>query len=129
MYKERRKKKIIAIKDSDCSINSSTKKFTTAYTPKLHRAARLYTRLRQWGGGVNLVERQRQLHACTHGIGGVWVGRAQSEAENFVFLKRKFCNIYGEYKLKFRSGDELKKKVAEEEGGKHKEKTHIVLWA
>ena len=51
-----------------------------------------------------------------------------SEAENFVFLKRKFCNIYGEYKQKFRSGNELKKKkVAEEEGGKHKEKTHSSL--
>ena len=53
------------------------------------------------------------------------MGRALSEAENCVFLKRKFCNIYGEYKQKFRSGDELKKKVAEEEGGKTQRKnTH-----
>ena len=59
---------------------------------------------------MNLAERQRQLHACTHGKGVSEGGCALSEAENVVFLKRKSCNIYEEYKQKFRSGDELKKK-------------------
>ena len=62
------------------------------------------------------MERQRQLHACTHR--GCLRGCALSEAENFVFLKLKSCNM--EYKCKFRSGDELKKKG--EKGGKRGKK-------
>ena len=41
--------------------NSSTKHFTTAFTPKLHRDGNLSSPLED-----ELVERQCQLHACTH---------------------------------------------------------------
>ena len=49
MYEKRRKKKALQLKTQTVPYNSSTKKFTTANTPKLHRAAWLYTSLRQWG--------------------------------------------------------------------------------
>ena len=89
MYKKR-KKKIIAIKHC-------LQHFTTANTPKLQRAVHPFSTL-----GDDSVERQRQLHAYTHR--GCLRGCALSEAENFVFLKLKLCNM--EYKCKFRSGDE-----------------------
>ena len=82
------------------------------------------------GGGVNLVERQRQLHACTHGIGGVWVGRVPYQKLKILYFWNGNFDIYMvNISKNLDQAMSLKKKVAEEEGGKHKEKTHIVLWA
>ena len=124
MYKKRRKEKIIAIKDSDCSI-------TRRRRPKnlqqlIHQN---YTGLPgctpvfdnggggEFGGASASIARLHTWHrGCLSGT------CALSEAENFVFLKWKFWYIYGEYKQKFRSGNELKKKVAEEEGENTKKK-------
>ena len=107
MFKKRRKKKSIAIEDSDCSITRRPKNLQQLIHQNYTGLPGCTPVFDNGGGGVNLVERQRQLHACTHGIG---VSEADlcalSEAENVVFLKRKSCNIYGEYKQKFRSGDE-----------------------
>ena len=106
MYKKRRKKKALQLKTQDCSITRRPKNLQQLIHQN-YTGLSGCTPVFDNGGGLNLVERQRQLHACTHGIGGVWGDLcALSEAENVVFLKRKSCNIYGEYKQKFRSGDE-----------------------
>ena len=64
----------------------------------------LYIRLRHWG----MIWWSISANCMLAHTGGVWGGCALSEAENFVFLKLKSCNM--EYKCKFRSGDEQKKK-------------------
>ena len=70
MYKKRRKKKSIAIKDSDCSITRRPK-YLQQLIHQNYTGLPGCTPVFDNGGGGNLVERQRQLHACTHGIGGV----------------------------------------------------------
>ena len=65
MYKKRRKKK-----DSDCSITRRPINLQQLIHQN-YTGLPGCTPVFDNGGGVNLVERQRQLHACTHGIGGV----------------------------------------------------------
>ena len=149
MYKKRRKKKALQLKTQtvpDClslelktqselktqtdlrQFHNSTKIFTTANTPKLPRAARLYTCLRQWGGGwiwwsvsVN----------CTlaHIAYGVSEGDVPYQKLKMLYFWNGNLVIYMGNISKNLDQAMSKKKVAEEGGGKHKEKTHTVLLA
>ena len=69
------RKKIIATKD----YNLSTKHFTTAITPKLHRDGHPSSTL-----GDELVERQGQLHACIYT--GVSDGNVSSEKLKILYF-------------------------------------------
>ena len=79
MYKKW-EKKIIATRD--CSITCQP----NILQQLLHQN---YTgtdiRLRHWGGGGELVERQGQLHACIH-TGGVWGECVSSEKLKILYF-------------------------------------------
>ena len=95
MYKKR--KKIIAIKD--CSItrrpNILQQLIHQNYTELYNRR---YSTL-----GDDLVERQRQLHACTHR--GCLMGMCPLRSWKFFIFKTEIVQ-YGGYKRKLRLGDE-----------------------
>ena len=92
---EKKKEKIIAIKDSDCSITRRRRpKNLQQLIHQNYTGLPGCTPVFDKGGGVNLVERQCQLHACTHGIGGVWVGRVPYQKLKIVYFWNGNFDIY-----------------------------------